>query len=111
MEVNERFVQHDIVEQAKLNDVPRWDKMPTTAWETKLKSNKKKSYWTWWGYEQEDGDHYDSASISSTVTNGVSVRVLLVLMIVDKFATYIVDVQGVFLHGAFDNSEMLYIKY
>ena len=34
------------------------------------------------GYEQEDGDHYNSASISSPVTNNVSVRVLLTLMLV-----------------------------
>lgn len=62
------------------------------------------------GYEQIDGDHYDSASISSPVTNDVPIRVLLVLMIMEHFEAYIVDVQGAFLHGEFDNGEVLYCR-
>ena len=62
------------------------------------------------GYEQVDGEHYDSASISSPVTNDVSVRVLLLLMLMTNFTAYIVDVQGAFLLGDFDNGEVLYCK-
>ena len=59
-------------------------------------------------YEQVDGDHYDSASISSPVTNDVSIRVMLALMLMAGYKAYIVDVQGAFLHGEFDNGEVLY---
>ena len=62
------------------------------------------------GFEQVDGNYYDSASISSPVTNDVSVRVLLVLMLIANFTAYIVDVQGGFLLGDFDNGEVLYCK-
>ena len=62
------------------------------------------------GDEQDDGDHYDSASISSQVTNDLSVRVLLTLMLMSKETAYILDVKGEFLHGSFDNCEVLYYK-
>ena len=62
------------------------------------------------GYEQVDGEHYDSASISSPVTNDVSVRVLLVLILMANFTAYIVDIHGAFLLGDFDNGEVLYCK-
>ena len=46
------------------------------------------------GNEQEDGEHYDSTSISSSVTNDVSIRVILILMIMAGIRAYIVDVKG-----------------
>ena len=52
--------------------------MLTTTWAMKLKSNgDRRARINMRGYEQEDGDHYDSASISSPVTNDVSIRVML----------------------------------
>ena len=62
------------------------------------------------GYEQEDGEHYDSASISYPVTNDVSIRVMLTLMLMAQMRAYIVDVKGAFLIGEFDNGEELYCK-
>ena len=44
-------------------------------------------------YEQEDGEHYDSASISFPVTNDVSIRVMLTLMLMAQMRAYIVDVK------------------
>ena len=60
------------------------------------------------GYEQIEGEHYDGASISSPVTNDVSVRTLLTLMIMANYKAYIVDIKGAFLHGQFDGGEVLY---
>ena len=111
MEEHKKFVDHDVFEMEKLEEVPKGVKMLTTTWAMKMKSNgKRRARVNMRGYEQVDGDHYDSASISSPVTNDVSVRVLLVLMLMANFATYIVDVQGAFLHGEFDNGEVLYCK-
>ena len=62
------------------------------------------------GYEQIDGQHYDSASISPPVTSDVSVRTILTLLIMANYASYIVDVKGAFLHGEFDSGEILYCK-
>lgn len=62
------------------------------------------------GYEQIDGEHYDSASISSPVTNDVSIRVILTILIMAGYNAYMVDVKGAFLHGQFDGGETLYCK-
>ena len=98
-------------EVVKLDDVPKEEKMFTTTWAMKKKANGTyRARMNMRGFEQDDGEHYDSASISSPVTNDVSVRVLLVLMLMANFTSYIVDVQGAFLHGEFDNGQVVYCK-
>ena len=62
------------------------------------------------GYEQKEGDHYDGSSISSPVTNDVSIRVLFVLMIMASWEAYLIDVKGAFLYGSFDNNERIYAE-
>ena len=64
----------------KLKDLPKGVKILTSTWAMKMKSNGEfRARLNMRGYEQDDRDHYDSASISSPVTNDVSVRVLLTL--------------------------------
>ena len=60
------------------------------------------------GFEQNDGEHYDSHSISSPVTNDVSIRVMFVIMLMLSWYAYILDVNGAFLHGRFRNGEVIY---
>ena len=104
----DRFVKHKVFELMKLEDIPKRAKVLTSTWAMKKNSNGKfRARINMRGYEQIDGDHYDSAPISSPVTNDVRVRVLLVLMIMENFEAYIVDVQGACLHGEFDNGEVL----
>ena len=107
----DRFIENDVFEVVNLKDLPKGVKMLTSTWAMKMKSNGEfRARLNMRGYEQEDGDHYDSASISSPVTNDVSVRVLLTLMLMSGKTAYIVDVKGAFLHGEFDNGEILYCK-
>merc|ERR1739848_491062 len=61
-------------------------------------------------YEQIDGEHYNSDFIASPVTNDVTIRVIMALMIMAGWASHIVDVKGAFLHGEFENNEELYFK-
>ena len=107
----DRFKRHDVFEVVKLQDVPDETTLLTTTWAMKKKSNGQfRARLNMRGFEQQDGDHYDSASISSPVTNDVSIRVLLTIMLMANMNAYIVDVQGAFLHGEFDNGEILYCK-
>ena len=108
MEEHRRFVNHDVFEVAKLSEVSTGEKMLTTTWAMKKSNRTYRARMNMRGYEQDDGGHCDSASTSSPVTNYVSNRVLLVLMIMVENNTYIVDVQGTFLHGEFDNGKVLY---
>ena len=107
----DRFKKHEVFEVVKLQDVPNRTTLLTTTWAMKKKSNGQfRARLNMRGFEQQDGDHYDSASISSPVANDVSIRVLLTIMLMANMNAYIVDVQGVFLHGKFDNGEILYCK-
>ena len=85
--------------------------MFTTTWAMKRKSNGiYRAKINMRRNEQEDGKHYDSTSISSPVTNDVSIRVMLTLMLMAGMRAYIVDVKGASLIGEFDNGEELYCK-
>jgi hypothetical protein len=53
------------------------------------------------GFEQKEGIHYDKDSISSPVTNDVSIRVMFVLMLLFTWYAYLLDINGAFLHGRF----------
>ena len=104
-----RYRKRKVYKAVKLSDVPKGAKLLTTTWAMKKKSNGVyRARLNMRGYEQVDGDHYDSASISSPVTNDVSIRVMLALMLMAGHKAYIVDVQGALLHGEFDNGEVLY---
>jgi glutamine synthetase type III len=60
------------------------------------------------GYEQIDGIHYDSHNISVPVTNDVTIRVVLTLMIMADWVGEILDVKGAFLHGDFKEGKKVY---
>ena len=52
-----------------------------------------------------DGIHYDSLSISSPVTNNVSVRIVFVLALMAGWIGKISDVKGAFLKGELDHEK------
>ena len=62
------------------------------------------------GFEQQDHQHYDSYGIASPVTNDVTVRVCLVLMLMTGWMARLVDINGAFLHGEFDNGEVIFTE-
>jgi hypothetical protein len=61
------------------------------------------------GYEQIDGVHYDSHNISAPVTNDVTIRIVLTLMIMAGWVGEILDVKGAFLHGDFEEGKNVYM--
>ena len=63
------------------------------------------------GFRQKDGEHCDSASISSPVTNDATIRAVLTLLCMNKdWVAEITDVKGAFLHGEFEDGEVIYMK-
>jgi hypothetical protein len=100
---------YGVFEMVPKEEVPADAKMMTTTWAMKKKSNGTyRARVNMRGYEQVDGEHYDSDNIASPVTNDVSVRVCLVLMLMANWYAHIVDVKGAFLTGEFDNDETIY---
>ena len=62
------------------------------------------------GFKQIDGEHYDSSSIASPVTNDATVRILMTLMIITNWFATGDDIEGAFLHGTFEDDKVIYMK-
>ena len=63
------------------------------------------------GYEQVEGSHYASDSIAAPVTNLITVRTVLMLWCMNpRWTSAIIDVEGAFLQGHFENGEELYME-
>ncbi len=56
------------------------------------------------------GQYYNASSISAPVTNGMTIRSVLMLMLASGGGAHVVDVKGAFLHGEFKVGEKIYIK-
>jgi hypothetical protein len=106
-----KFKKYKVFRPVKIEDVPKGSKFLTTTWAMKKKANGTfRARMNMRGYEQEDGIHYDSASIASPVTNDVTIRIMMVLMLMTGWIGYLVDVKGAFLLGEFENNEQIYTK-
>ena len=80
----------------------------TSTWAMKKKANGTyRARLNAQGFEQVDGVHYDSHSISAPVTNDATIRIVLVMMIMAKWCGELLDIKGAFLHGDFENGEDL----
>jgi hypothetical protein len=61
-------------------------------------------------FKQVEGQHYNGTAISSPVTNSATIRIVLTLMIMASMLAHAVDVKGAFLHGEFENGEIIHMK-
>jgi hypothetical protein len=57
-----------------------------------------------------EGQHYNDTTISSPVTNSATIRIVLTLMIMASMLAHVVDVKGAFLHGEFEDGEIIHLK-
>jgi hypothetical protein len=62
------------------------------------------------GFKQVEGKHYDGTTISSPVTNSATIRIVLTLMVMASMLAHVVDVKGAFLHGEFEDGEIIHMK-
>jgi hypothetical protein len=54
--------------------------------------------------------YFDASSISAPVTNGMTIKLILMRMLASGGIAHVVDVKGAFLHGKFEDGEKIYIK-
>ena len=57
------------------------------------------------GLKQRDQDPYDRSKITTLVTNEETVRILMILMVMEGWAGQVLDVKGAFLHCEFEEGE------
>jgi Reverse transcriptase (RNA-dependent DNA polymerase) len=62
------------------------------------------------GYEQVNGVHYDEDTKASQVVNEATILITFVLMLLAGWVGYIVDVNGAFLHGHFEEKHKMYLS-
>ena len=89
-----------VFQEVNRSELPQGVKPIDSTWALKKKSNGvRRGRLTARGFKQIDGVDYDSASIHAQVTNAISVRIVLTLMLMAGWTAEVVDVRGAFLHG------------
>jgi hypothetical protein len=61
------------------------------------------------GFEQVDGQHYESNDIAAPVASNLAIRICFVLLPMTEWYAHLMDVKGAFLTGEFGNGEKLYM--
>eukprot|EP00957_Ditylum_brightwellii_P060104 4564368-Ditylum_brightwellii.AAC.1 len=61
------------------------------------------------GYGQQDSLHYQSHDLLVPVVNDMTIWMIFVMIIMAGWATQLLDVNGAFLNGRFQNGERLYM--
>ncbi len=106
---NGRMVKSGVFEKVKLSELPSDVKIINTTRAMKKKSNgtlcDRNNF-----FKQVEGQHYNAWSISAPVTNGMTIKLVLMLMLASGSIAHVVNVKGAFLHGKFNNGEKIYIK-
>ena len=96
----------------KLKNIPKHAKILTSTWAMKKKANGTfRARINARGYEEIDGVHYDASTISAPVTNELTLRIMMVIMLMAAWTGYVLDVKGAFLKGEFEpGSPPIYMK-
>ena len=64
-----------------------------------------------WGFEQQDGKHYDKDNIAVPVVNEVTIWIILILMVMHiTWVGMLLDINGAFLNGEFEDDHQLYLE-
>ena len=62
------------------------------------------------GFKQVEGQHYNGTKIISPVTNSATIRIVLTFMITVGMLAHVVDIKGAFLHGKFEDGEVIHME-
>ena len=110
-EEHNRMMQHEVWTAVDRSMVSGNGKILTTTWAMKKKANGTyRARVNARGYEQVKGIHYDESRTAAPVTNDTTIRIIYVLAILAGWSPYVIDVQGAFLNGRFEDDEHLYLE-
>ncbi len=101
-----RMVESGVFEKVKLSELPNEAKIIHTTWAMKKKCNRTlRGRIIVRGSKQVEGQHFNAFSISASFTNGMTIKLVLMLMLASGGIAHVVDIKGAFLHGKFNNGE------
>ena len=103
---------HRVWTPIKLKGVPSRANILTSIWAMNKKSSVvHRVSLNALGYEKLDGFRYDSSNIASSVTNYMSIKIVLVLEIFSSWTTKTLNFKVSILNGEFtDNEEIFYME-
>jgi hypothetical protein len=105
------MVANKVFEVVLRKDLQAETKIINSVWAMKKKSNGTlRGRMNARGFKQVEGQHFDGTTISSPVTNSATIRIVLTLMIMANMLAHVVDVKGAFLHGEFEDGEIIHMK-
>jgi hypothetical protein len=105
------MLANKVFEVVLQKDLPSGVRLINSVWAMKQKSNGTLcGHMNARGFKQVEGQHYDGMTINSPVTNSATIRIVLTLMIIADMLAHVVDVKGAFLHGEFEDGEVIHMK-
>jgi hypothetical protein len=108
---HQRMVSNGVFEPIKISDLPKGTKLINTTWAMKKKSSGTlRGRVNVQGFHQVEGKRYNEISISALVTDAMTSKMTLTLMLIQGGIAHVVDVKGAFLYGEFEDEENVHIK-
>jgi hypothetical protein len=108
---HKKMIYSGVFEPVKMSKVPKGVKLIDTTWAMNKKSSGTlRGRVNIRGFKQIDRQHYNCTSISVPVTNAMTIRIVLTIMLMQGKIAHVVDVKGAFLYGEFEDGEKIYIK-
>ncbi len=94
---HQRMLNNGVFEPVKISELPKGIKLIDTTWAMKKKSSGTlRERVNVRGFCQIEGEHYDGTSISAPVTNAMTIKMSLVLMLMQGGIAHVVDVKCAF---------------
>ena len=110
---HDKMKKYNVFRVVNRNNLPPGTKLFDSTWAMKKKPDGTyRARNAIRGFMQQDGKHFDSHDKSSPVVSTVGVRIAMVLNLVGAFYQHLVDVEGAFLNGEFQelDKHKLYVK-
>jgi hypothetical protein len=106
------MLANKVFEVVLQKDLPSGTKLINSVWAMKKKRNGMLcGQMNARGFKQVERQYYNDMAISSPVTNSATIRIVLTLMVMASMLAHVVDVKGAFLHGEFEDGEIIHIKF
>ena len=112
-EEHDKMKKYNVFRVVNRKDLPPGTKLFDSTWAMKKKADGSyRARNAIRGFMQQDGKHFDSQDKSSPVVSTVGIRIAMVLTLVGAFYQHLVDVEGAFLNGEFQEPDKhkLYVE-
>jgi Reverse transcriptase (RNA-dependent DNA polymerase) len=97
---HDQMVNAHVFKPTPLSEVPDGATVLTDTWAIKKKSNETFcAQVTARGYEQIDGEQYDSSEIAAPVVSEITIHIILILIVMAALEAQLMDVIAAFLLG------------